>query len=169
MGSWTDPISGSAIPLSSNRAVVASISTNCELSLKGESGFFLASSRTNLAAAVFPTPGGPYIITCWGLGPHNAARRASIPSSCPITSSKLEGRVKLDSGSVRVKFLIFFSLSFSLWDSLTTAFLLPCWFCSIFQKYSPMTMAKNNWITATTPLKPPKGSVILSTLSTRLW
>ena len=33
-------------------------------SLKGDNETFFASSKTSLAAAVFPTPGGPYIITC---------------------------------------------------------------------------------------------------------
>jgi hypothetical protein len=39
--------------------MVASSSTNFELLLKGEKLLFLASSSTTLAAAVFPTPGGP--------------------------------------------------------------------------------------------------------------
>jgi len=35
----------------------------------------------SLAAQVFPQPGGPYIITCCGFGPHIAALSALIPSS----------------------------------------------------------------------------------------
>ena len=42
------------MPLSSNLIVVASISTNLASLLKGDFSFFLASSNTNLAAAVFP-------------------------------------------------------------------------------------------------------------------
>ena len=47
------------MPRSSNLAVVASNSINTEVCLKGDFSLRLASSRTSLAAAVFPTPGGP--------------------------------------------------------------------------------------------------------------
>ena len=102
---------------SSKRIIVASTSTNFESSLKGDQGLFLASSSTKRAAAVLPTPGGPYIITCWGLTPHNAERSISMPSLCPTTSSRLVGRVKLDNGSLNFMLRIFFNLEVSFSDS----------------------------------------------------
>jgi len=134
MGSCTDPMRGSAIPLSSNLAVVASTSMNFASSLKGEQMLFLASSRTSRAAAVFPTPGGPYNITCWGFGPQRAALRDFSPSACPIISSNLVGLVFSAKGSVSEMERMWLSFSSSFTDSLSTAPLLPCCALSRFQK-----------------------------------
>ena len=59
IGSWTEPNKGFVISLGSHLNVVPSTSTNFESSSKGVNLNFLAASNANLAAEVFPTPGGP--------------------------------------------------------------------------------------------------------------
>ena len=78
--------------LSSKRMQVASSSMNFESALNGESARRFASSKTSLAAQVLPMPGGPYISTCCGFGPHIAARSARMPSCWPTMSSMRVGR-----------------------------------------------------------------------------
>ncbi len=132
------------MPRSSKRAVVASISMNFALVPNGDSGLRFASSSTSLAAAVLPTPGGPYMRTCWGFGPHSAALSAFNPSTWPTISPKLAGRVFSASGSVSEISRSRCSFSISFFDSRSTATRLPCWDRRRFQKYMPMTIAKKN-------------------------
>lgn len=127
---------------SSNRAVVASISVNLASFVNGELGFFLASSSTTRAAAVLPTPGGPYTITCCGFELHSAALSAFNPSRCPTMSFSVVGLVFSANGFVNEIERSLFSLSISFFDSRSTAVRLPFWLRSRFQKYIPITTAK---------------------------
>lgn len=52
---------------------------------------FFTSSKANLAADVFPTPGGPYSIICCGYGDAILDKRDFIGLSCPIISEKEAG------------------------------------------------------------------------------
>ncbi|MNP73275.1 hypothetical protein D3C76_1699690 [compost metagenome] len=84
------------------------------------------------------------MITCWGFGPHNAAFSAFKPSFCPTISDKDDGLVFSERGLVREMERSFLSLSSSFLDSLSTADRLLCWLRSRFQKYNPITTAKNS-------------------------
>ena len=103
---------------------MASISTNFASFLKGEFSILFAYSSTNRAAAVFPTPGGPYIITCCGFGPQIAAFKAFTPSFCPIISSKDEGLLFSVNGSVNLTLLNLINFSISFLFSLSITFTL---------------------------------------------
>ena len=65
-------------------------------------------------------------MTCCGLGPHNAALSALIPSSCPMMSENFCGRIFAVNGSLKEILRIFANFSFSLREFFATATLLPC-------------------------------------------
>ena len=102
------------------RTQVASISINGAVLRNGVPLLPLASCSANRAAQVFPTPGGPYMITCWGFFPQRAVSSARIPSFCPRTSSIRVGRVFSERGSVS-------AIAFSLLSSVPIIFA----FCSM--------------------------------------
>src|SRR5690606_9915008 len=82
------------------------------------------------------------MMTCWGLGPHKAARSALRPSSWPMMSDSDAGRVFSAKGSVKEICLSRLSFSSSLRDSRSTAARLVCCARSRLKKYRPMTTAK---------------------------
>ena len=94
-----------------------SVSTNGALAANGECAVPLTDSRTNLAAVVLPTPGGPYKIKCCGYGDANFDRSDLTALSCPTISFKLFGLSNSITDSVN---LIFSSASNS------SRFLISC-------------------------------------------